>query len=230
LIVVLVPSRGSPGSRRGHGRLGAGHGRSAGRRPRPPAGRRRRSDPGGVRESLEAADLPAGEVLLVAEPRVGYTGALNRAAARLWDDVDVLGAFGDDVVFRTHGWDERVRAALATPGHRLRRRPDPRPNHPSAVFMSSAIAKALGWLALPATTHQWADDGWKRLGQATGCLRFLEGVVVEHEHPAVGKAEWDETYASVFTDERAKSDYEGFIAWVESGGLEADAAKVRSVL
>jgi pyruvyltransferase len=32
--------------------------------------------------------------------------------------------------------------------------------------MSSVIAKALGWLALPATTHQWADDGWKRLGHA----------------------------------------------------------------
>jgi hypothetical protein len=96
--------------------------------------------------------------------------------------------------------------------------------------MSSSIAQALGWLALPATTHQWADDGWKRLGQATGCLRYMDGVVFEHEHPAVGKADWDDTYKGVFNDERAKSDYEGFIGWVESGGLDRDAVAVREIL
>lgn len=161
--------------------------------------------------------------------RVGYTASLNRLAAELWDHDDILGAFGDDVLFRTDGWDRLVEQVLATPGiaygdDRIHGR-----NHPSAVFMSSSIAKALGWLALPATTHQWADDGWKRLGQELGILRYVPEVVVEHMHPAVEKAEWDETYASVFDSGRAKSDYEGFTGWLESG-LAGDVAKVRAVL
>lgn len=161
---------------------------------------------------------------------MGYTAALNHVARQVWDRHEVLGAFGDDVVFRTLGWDDHVRAALRTPGIAYGDDLIHGRNHPSAVFMSSAIAKALGWLALPATTHQWADDGWKRLGQATNTLRYLEGVIVEHEHPAVGKAEWDPTYTAVFDGDRAKSDFEGFTAWAETGGLDRDAAIVRQLV
>lgn len=179
---------------------------------------------------------------------MGYTAALNwgathglraHALSRGIDwgepdpreaDFDVLGAFGDDVLFRTPGWDRIVEQALATPGIAYGDDLIHGKNHPSAVWMSSAIAKALGWLALPATTHQWADDAWKRLGQELGLLRFLPDVVVEHLHPAVGKAEWDPTYASVFEDERAKRDFEGFTHWVDDGGLQSDAAKVRAAL
>jgi hypothetical protein len=165
-------------------------------------------------------------------PRVGYTASLNRAASALWDapGILILGAFGDDVLFRTANWDDHVRAALATPGMAYADDLIHGRNHPSAVFMRAELARALGWLALPATKHQWADDGWKRLGQATECLRYMDEVVVEHMHPAVGKADWDDTYTGVFESERAKADYEGFTAWAETGGLEADAATVRAVL
>lgn len=171
----------------------------------------------------------------VLQERLGYTGSLNAIAAELWDRPDgVLGAFGDDVVFRTKGWDRIVERTLDTPGIAYGDDLIHGRNHPSAVFMSSAIARALGWLALPATRHQWADDGWKRLGQETGCLRFMPDVVVEHLHPGVGKAEMDETYAWNFggtpeSEARAKADYEGFEAWTRDG-LAADAERVRSVL
>lgn len=168
-------------------------------------------------------------VTVLPEP-MGYTRALNHAAEQLWDTVPILGAFGDDVIFSSPRWDDEVRRTLATPGIAYGDDLIHGKNHPSAVFMSSVIAKALGWLALPATTHQWADDAWKSLGQQAGCLRFMERVIVEHEHPAVGKADWDDTYKAVFNDQRAASDYAGFMGWVESGGLEADADKVRAVL
>lgn len=182
---------------------------------------------------LEAYQALAGELVTVeVGPRVGYTGSLNRAAAALWADpgVVILGAFGDDVLFRTPGWDDHVRAALATPGMAYADDKIHGRNHPSAVFMRAELAQALGWLALPVTTHQWADDGWKRLGQATGSLRYMDGVVIEHMHPAVGKAEWDATYEGVFESERAKADYEGFTGWMEGGGLDRDALVVRQVL
>ncbi len=174
-----------------------------------------------------SAYRPAG--LHILPKPMGYTVALNHAARETWDEYSIVAAFGDDVVFRTPGWDRVVEETLATPGIAYGDDLIHGVNHPSAVFMSSVIAKALGWLALPATSHQWADDGWKRLGQETDTLRFMEGVIVEHEHPAVGKAEWDATYAGVFDDARAKGDFDGFTAWTEAG-LAEDAAKVRTVL
>ncbi len=182
---------------------------------------------------LEAYQELASELVSIdVGPQVGYTGSLNRAAAALWDDagIVILGAFGDDVLFRTPSWDDHVRAALPTPGMAYADDLIHGRNHPSAVFMRAELARALGWLALPATTHQWADDGWKRLGQATKCLRYMDEVVIEHMHPGVGKAEWDDTYRGVFDDARAKADYEGFQGWLESGGLDRDALLVRQVL
>lgn len=170
--------------------------------------------------------LPA-ELMVV--PHHGYTGTLNAVGSSAWDDYSILGAFGDDVLFRSPNWDEIVQRTLQTPGIAYGDDLIHGKNHPSAVFMSSSIAKALGWLALPATSHQWADDGWKRLGQETGLLRFMPDVIVEHMHPGVGKAEWDDTYRSVFEDARAKADYDGFMGWVDVG-LAEDVAKVRASL
>ena len=162
--------------------------------------------------------------------RVGYTASLNHVAAPLWDDDDlILGAFGDDVLFRTAGWDERVRESLVSPGIAFGDDLVHGKNHPTAVWMSARIARALGWLALPFTSHQWADDAWKQIGQRTGLLRFLPDVVVEHMHPGVGKAEWDDTYRGVFEAERARNDFNGFEAWREHY-LEDDLSKISLAL
>jgi hypothetical protein len=163
---------------------------------------------------------------LVLPSRRGFVGALNYAVDHLGVDAHAIwGAFGDDVAFRSAGWDERVVAALQTPGiaygddliHGAR--------HPSAVWVSSLIVRALDWLALPATSHQWADDGWKAIGESMNLLRFLPDVIVEHMHPAVGKAEWDDTYEGVFTAVRAERDHAGFEAW-KRHWMAADLGKI----
>lgn len=198
-------------------------------------------------EAYEAtAQEPDTEVLVLVDPddptldqytvhhmvlpeRMGFTRSLNYAAEQMWDRYDALGAFGDDVIFRTPGWDTRVKVSLITPGIAYGDDLIHGKKHPSAVWMSSAIARALGWLALPATSHQWADDAWKTLGESTQRLRFLEGVIVEHEHPAVGKADWDDTYQSVFNDVRAAGDYAGFEAW-KRHWLPCDLGKISVML
>lgn len=164
----------------------------------------------------------------------GYVVALNQAAKAFMDTEDILGAYQDDVIFRTPGWDARVRETLATPGIAYGDDLIHGVNHPTAVFVSTVIIRALGWLALPTTWHQWADDCWKALGQATGCLRFMDGVIFEHIHPAAGKAPMDEGYERVFganegATQRAASDYYAFHQWLEDR-LDIDAAKVRAVL
>lgn len=178
--------------------------------------------------------LGLGESLVVLPERVGFTRSLNAIAEMLWDEVDILGAFGDDVLFRTRGWDDRVRETLSTPGIAYGDDLIHGVNHPSAVFMSSAIAKALGWLAMPGTRHQWADDAWKRLGQELGCLRYMPDVVLEHLHPAVNKAPFDATYGwnldgSPEANARAKADFDGYQEWLQRY-LALDIANVRAAI
>lgn len=166
----------------------------------------------------------------------GFVKCLNAGASLALRDprVDIIGAFGDDVAFRTQGWDAAVEAALRTPGMAYGDDLIHGRNHPTAVWMSRAIAEALGWVGLPTIGHQWADDVWKRLGQESGTLRFLDGVIVEHLHPAVGKAEMDDTYRAITggtpeASEQGKRDFGAFEAWLEQG-LAEDVAKVRAAI
>ncbi len=164
----------------------------------------------------------------------GYVSALNQAAVPLSVTTDIIGAYQDDLLFRTQGWDERVRETLTTPGIAYGDDKLQGERHPTAVFMSTPIIRALGWLALPTLRHQWADDVWKALGTAAGCLRYMPDVVIEHIHPAAGKAEMDAGYERVFgandgAQEQATSDYNACQAWL-ADGIERDVAKVRAVL
>lgn len=178
-------------------------------------------------------DTFSGPRLVVLDGRHRYTEALNVAAfAPGAMGQDILGAFGDDVLFRTQGWDDITRDTLRTPGLAFGDDMVHSERHPTAIFMSRLIVDALGWLALPATKHQWADDAWMKLGKKIGRLRYMPDVVIEHMHPAVGKAEWDQTYRDVIGGEvpgLAKADFEGFEAWHKKD-LAADARRVKKAI
>jgi hypothetical protein len=184
---------------------------------------------------LELSDELVAEVQLVAAGN-GFVSVLNAlAAGALARGSDVLGAFGDDVLFRTPGWDLQLEATRATPGFAYGDDLIHGERHPSAVFASAAIVRALGWLALPAVRHQWADDAWKHLGRELGLLRYMPDVVLEHMHVAVDKAPWDDGYRAVLggspeSNERARLDYEGFTRWRDEGLAIADELNVRRAL
>jgi hypothetical protein len=161
--------------------------------------------------------------------RIGYARSLNRAAEELWDDYTILGAFGDDVLFRTFGWDLMIEDALKTPGIAYGNDLVHAAGHPTAIFMSSVIAKALGYLAIPQSRHLWVDDAWKLLGQKTDTLRYVPGAIFEHMHPVVHKAEMDQTYHEVYDGVLGHQDHLGFLDW-EANHAEEDAAKVRAVI
>lgn len=224
-MIVLCPSRGRP--ERAHAAM--------------ESARDTARDPDGYRYLVlvdrDDPTLPAygalGLDLMPVEPG-GYVSALNQAAMAHADAEDVIGAYQDDLLFRTPGWDDRVRETLATPGIAYGDDLLQGEHHPTAVFVSTVIVRALGWLALPALGHQWADDVWKALGQAAGCLRYMPDVVIEHLHPANGKAPMDEGYERVFGENgfaqgRAASDYHACQAWL-ADGMAADVERVRAVL
>ncbi len=166
--------------------------------------------------------------LVVLQERIGYSGTINLIAAENWDEHDILGAFGDDVLFRTKGWDNRVRETLTVPGLAFPNDLAHRQNWPTAVFMSSVIAKALGYLALPACRHQYVDNAWKRFGDDLGILRYMDDVICEHMHEAYGKAPNDATYREVYSEPQATIDNLAFHRWVDDGRL-ADEARIMAV-
>lgn len=167
--------------------------------------------------------------LFVLGDRVGFSGTLNLIAGAVGATNSILGAFGDDVIFRTPGWDERIRDTLATAGIAYGNDLYFGAGHPTGVFMSRSIARALGWLALPVCRHQYVDDGWKAIGEGLGVLRYRPDVVIEHVHPAYGKGEWDATYREVYDEDQVEADRDAFTAW-RTNQLEADLVRARAAL
>lgn len=170
----------------------------------------------------------------------GMVAALNHAVRDLLKHPslfgvltpDVIGFIGDDHRFRTEGWDEVIAKTLEkSPGFVY--------GHdgfwqdggiPTQIFISREIVEALGYFALPTCKHLYVDNAWKELGEATHCIRWLPEIMIEHMHPAAQKAEWDEGYKRVNSEEMYSRDRMAFEAWRNGVEFQRDVAKVKAVL
>jgi hypothetical protein len=172
-------------------------------------------------------DVP---VFHVKRGRPGMTDALNAATAEMWDQYEVMGFVGDDHRFRTSGWDSQFTSFLRQSGPGLAYGNDlVRDDIPTQIFGSSAIWKALGWMANPLCRHLYLDNTWRVIGDSVERLFYFPDVIVEHMHPTVGKAEWDEGYRAVNAPEVYSADGQGFAAWL-ANTAEVDVERVRAVL
>lgn len=161
----------------------------------------------------------------------GMGNALNAAALQLMDEYDYLGFVGDDHRFRTKNWDNLMLEHLTAEGGGIGYGNDLMQgvNLPTQVFLSSSIVKTLGWMALPGAKHLYLDDTWKSLGEGLDRLYYFPEIVIEHLHPAVGKAEWDDNYKRVNDQSVYSHDLAVFIEWRDTQYAE-DVARVRAVL
>ena len=161
----------------------------------------------------------------------GMGNALNATALQVMDEYDYIGFVGDDHRFRTKNWDNIILEHLTSEGGGIAYGNDLMQgvNLPTQVFMSSSIVKALGWMALPGAKHLYFDNTWKVLGEGLDRLYYFPDIIIEHMHPAVGKADWDDNYKRV--NDQSVYDHDGavFAKWRENE-YDADVAKVRAVL
>lgn len=133
-------------------------------------------------------------------PRGTLTDAYNKLAEKSSGSILFSGA--DDIVFRTPGWDEQVRAQFAEDPFCLVYGDDCLQHeklctHP---FVSRRAVEALGYF-YPDTGGVNVTDVWLFLiYRELRRLRYLPNVVIEHLHFLRGLAEYDETY---------KQQYEG---------------------
>lgn len=160
--------------------------------------------------------------------------ALNRAALWAIDHLGptYLGFIGDDHRFRTEGWDVAFAGILIDRGGGLVYGNDlNRVNGdiPTQVVMSSAIVKALGWMGLPGCRHLYIDNTWTVIGEGLGKIFYVPDVVIEHLHPAFGRAQWDEGHKRVNTPEMYSHDEAAFRAWMRNDA-EKDVARAKAAL
>lgn len=162
--------------------------------------------------------------------RQGMVGTLNGRARVAATYATYLGFMGDDHCPRTPGWDKTICAELAALGTGFVYGNDlfQRTALPTAVFLTSDIVRALGYMVPPVLSHMYADNAWRDWGNAIGRLHYLPDVIVEHVHPQAGKAPMDAGYEHVWP--LMQRDADAYAAYKADGRFQADVDKLRGLL
>lgn len=161
--------------------------------------------------------------------RRGMVDPLNMAFRTVRDMADIFGFVGDDHRFRTKGWDEVFTKILEDGGGGLVYGNDlnwPNGEIPTQIFGSAWVWEALGYMALPSCQHLYVDNAWRVVGESLDRLWYVPEVVIEHEHPAYSKTQWDEGYLAVNAPEMYEHDRAAFEQWLQDGSAE-DIERVR---
>lgn len=156
---------------------------------------------------------------------------LNAAALDLllWSP-GALGFAGDDHLPRTYGWarryvDELRGGAGIVHGHDGYRSDD----LPTEWAMRAGIVGALGRMVPAPVEHLYCDDSIRDLGKATGIIRQLPDVSIEHMTPYAGKIPFDEQYQRVNSRQQYRTDRHAYREWRDCGGLTVDVALIEKL-
>lgn len=171
--------------------------------------------------------------IIVKPKKRGFVDPLNMG---YWKDRRetysfAVGFMGDDHFPTTVGWDEAfvnqlldMKAGLVYGNDKFQEK-----NVPTQIAMTSDIALTLGFMTLPQLSHLYADDFWLALGQRLGKISYLNDIIIEHLHPAVGKALQDPGYdfsGSYTLDMADKAIYQQYLA----NDIENDVKKINNML
>ena len=136
---------------------------------------------------------------------------------------DILFAVNDDVIFRTQGWDNIIRAHMPEDGLAVM--------YPNDMFNRQCTFPIIGRQWLDATGQLlserfdwWYGDTWLAdIAQRIGRLIPLP-IIVEHFNPLAGKREADDTFMHQMRDE-GKHIQQDQQTWVETDHVRAEIAE-----
>jgi len=181
-----------------------------------------------------AAELkPDSRVRFTFGKRRRLVGTLNQQAVKAAKTYRFLAFLGDDHRPRaaTIPWDERIRICLSGgPGIVYGNDLLQGEKMATAVAMTSDIVQTLGYMAPPAMVHLCVDLVWVDWGKGMQRITYLDDMVIEHLHPAAGKADIDAGYEEANSSERASEDAAAYYDYRDNGGLDADLAKLRKLI
>lgn len=164
----------------------------------------------------------------VTAPRVLLSQAWNDLVPYALGDIFMHG--GDDIIFRTPGWDRIVRDAFPPDriafvhGDDLGGKGDKLGTH---GFLFREAIETVGYFMPPYFASDYNDLWWNEVYEQIG-RRIFVPIVTEHMHPAFGKAELDATHL-----ERIERHTSGNVdaIWRDTADKRAaDAAKLLACL
>lgn len=129
-------------------------------------------------------------------PRCVLSDTWNRCFA--YAQGDIVAACGDDVVFRSPGWDTAVLAAFARIPDRIAYVHGRDGHHDSDFgphgFLHRRWVDVLGYVVPPWYTADYSDTWVNDVSDAIRRRVYLPDVFMEHLHPSWGTAEIDTTH------------------------------------
>jgi hypothetical protein len=128
--------------------------------------------------------------------RIVLSEMWNRCAEQA--TYDVMMHCGDDIVFRTNGWDARVRKEFDDVSDKILF------VHGSDGFQGANIGthgflhrnwvNAVGYFVPPYFSSDYNDLWLTEVADELGRRRYLPDVYTEHMHPVANKGTWDQTH------------------------------------
>lgn len=175
--------------------------------------------------SLTGVELEVG-------PRLRLTGTLNKLATERAPHYRAIAFMGDDHRPRTVGWDSHITQTLDRLGTGIVYGNDLLQGEKmaTAVAMTSDIVSTLGYMAPPQMVHLCLDLVWVKWGRAIDRLVYLPETVIEHMHPAVGKAVSDAGYQEANSPEQTASDHAAYHVYMNGSQFTADVEKLKALL
>jgi len=111
---------------------------------------------------------------------------------------EILGYMGDDIIFRTKGWDTLVKTAFDSYHDKIALvyGRDGYQDEKLAThgFISRKAYEILGYLVPPHFVSDYSDTWLFEIYQSLGRLHYISELYTEHMHPIAGKADWDQTH------------------------------------
>jgi hypothetical protein len=171
-----------------------------------------------------------GQVMHIVGERITMSNTWNVLARHA--AYEILMAAGDDVVFRTLGWDMRVREAFAAVDDRIALvHGDDLVHGPRLAthpFLHRRWVDAVGYLVPNGFSCDHTDTWVQEVADALGRRHYLPDVVTEHLHPIVGKARLDTTHRERLA--RNRRDHNAAVYDARAGERDRDVAILRALL
>ena len=171
-------------------------------------------------------------------PKVQWVFGPRIVLSEMWNECyrhsrgDILMHCGDDIVFRTPGWDEIVREAFAASPDKilLVHGDDCSPNTDVLAthgFLHRRWVETVGYFVPPYFSSDWNDVWLTEVADMIG-RRVKVPIVTEHMHHSFGKAERDRNTNE--REERGRADGVVEIFKEKRKERRADAAKLKAVM
>lgn len=163
-------------------------------------------------------------------PRTLLSQCWNECAERATGEI--LMHCGDDIRFRTDGWDDLVADAFDDYPDRIVFVHGRDGVHDQALgthgFLHRRWVDTVGYFVPPLFSSDYNDTWLNEVADLIGRRVFLPGVYTEHLHPSVGKGEWDLTHRERL--ERHQRDRVDEIYGRTESRRERDANLLRAVM